>query len=800
MRAAWSLSTGLSGATVPNLGQITSQNFNINSPPSAVSVYQGLNVSGSYFFAQPPNAWVPQPITALTGLSTEPMLDLIDYTNGSSGVELPAEDVLLSALGGSLKTGADFSNVAKTTTNTLQYFEHQQNLGRDIASNSLQTANLYPFGQPVLVGEFSVRVVDKTSGFATLISQFTVRILNRAAVLPPQADFSQPFKSLTIVTKTFPICVPENGFFYTLDASYNPTTERVMVQYEAVDAGGNNIAFTLPLQTQSPPAGSTLPIPLNQQRVSYSTAANSTFETASLTLTNNIPGQPYFWQVTQSQINHPAVSHFTGAESIYIVPLPPTTPDPTGDTLAIIVQSLPPTDGPAQTKLLPIDGSQHTDKYGAFAAPLLPLTTLSKKIGLAAAPVPTSASTDLVAAISQSCGLTLLLGQFSLGDLVNSFVLSSPSIPLPNITSTNNAGTVTISMDFSAVGTVPFSATVAPGIAKLTIASIEFHSKSVQATSGTTTTGACTLTSPVIEIPGDGNPLVNFEFNQMQFASSSASKATATVDFNQVVFSGDLTFVNSIIAILPQTLFSNPPEVTITDTECVVDCGVDFPTVGIGVFELANINLDANLAIPFVVGSTSDQIAFTFNFSTVDDPFTVSVMGFAGSGSFGIVISPNSVTVNGSLAFGGSYSVNVIVAQGWVSLEAGVQITYASFTSGSTRAAVDITGFVHLSGGVEVLDIVSLTLDVMLSLAYASSTDSFTGSAQVTLSVDVLFFHTSVSFSISQTFSGSGGSSPEIHAVGLPSAVRNPFAPVPGFLAAVPQQQDWDNYWEAFAA
>jgi hypothetical protein len=83
-----------------------------------------------------------------------------------------------------------------------------------------------------------------------------------------------------------------------------------------------------------------------------------------------------------------------------------------------------------------------------------------------------------------------------------------------------------------------------------------------------------------------------------------------------------------------------------------------------------------------------------------------------------------------------------------------------------------------------------------------------TGMAQVSLSVDLTFFHTSVSFSVSETFGGWSSSSDEILMHGpataqlhgtSPGAARNPFAPVPGFLTAV-QSSDWTTYCGAFAS
>jgi hypothetical protein len=830
MRAAWSLAHALDGVQPPDLSNFLMSpnappvNLPAQSPPPVV--YDGLSPANGlplpptnlFVLERPPNAWVPQPPSVLTGPTPSGsgqsppsyMKDLVQYTTYSSpaspGVELPAEDVLLSAVGGSLKTGADFSALMGAG-NSLINFTHKQNLGRDGASQSTVKAWLGPFGLPAILGEISLRVVDPAlaSSFAFIQQKYTLQLL-ASTVTFPLADFTQPFQSVTVMNKSFPpFATGPDGSYHLLDATGNPIGPLATVQYQATDITGSKVTFELPLQIppNAPPAGQSFSVPLNQQRVSYSAGANSTFETDSVSL--QYTGDGFNWTLTGAQIQHPAISHFfPGTGSIGLLPV---VPGSSSDTLARLAS---PTG--------PLDGSSHTDQYGAFASPVIPsLGFLSKTLGVAGAPLPPMASlmpTTLSSVLDALFGSTQLLGVFSLAGIVQNILDLVPSgsiPPLPNIVTTNDAGTVTITLSYDSTDNGAFTS---PALslnvgtaATLTIQGIQFSSTTVHGPSGATSTGACKLTGPSIQLPVN-NSLVSFEFNSMDFISSSAAKPTASVDFKQIEFLNSLSFVNYIMAILPSSLFSNPPEITISDTACVVDCGVDFPSIGIGVFSLSNINLDAELTIPFV----GDPISFTFNFSTVDDPFTLSVMGFAGSGSFGVDIAPNAVTVNGSLAFGGSYSLDVVVASGYVSLEAGVHITYAFSTTSSGSSDLDVGGFVHLSGGVDVLGLVSVTLDVMLSLTYDSASNSFTGQAQVSLSVDVTFFHTSVSFSVSQTFSGGASASnpsTEIFVGGsaasqLPGSAsfepgRNPFVPADGFLTAV-NQNDWNTYCGAFAA
>jgi len=848
IRAAWSLSHAIQNTPPTDLGasflgnSAVPINGTLNNPPA---LYDGFPLtatsSNSYALQYPGNSWVAQPDNVLS-LESQTRLDLVNYTTyaplgqsgapagQSGGVELPADDVMLTAIGGSLTTGADFTNNPAVKTNSLLSLTHSQHLGRDITAGSQDIVYLAPFGQKAVLGSAFLRSVDAASSgdFAAVSETNTLRLLERVAVLPSLTDFVQPFQSVAIVTKTMPTLyqIPgENG--YSQQPPGVGGQPPFMVSYEAIDAAGGAITFELPLQlsgSSSPPSAlpsGTVPIQLGQQRVSYSAAANSTFETDFITLGQPLPvGQPVppgppmtvgaGFKVLNASVRHPAIAQFTGVQSVQL-----TAPwNPGGDVLAE-VSAVPPAQGapsPQGASALSVDGTAHMDRYGAFAAPKIGLAVLSKSLGAAGGdPTSLSASSD---AINSIFGSTVVLGVFPLASFITNLMSEvGATPPLPLITSTSDAGALTVVMKFPAsdgAAATPLSASLG-SIASLSVQGLAFSSTTVHGpgSSAASVTGTCTLTSPAIQIPAD-DPLVSFEFNTMTFTTSSAAKPTASVDFNQVEFFGQLAFVNEIMAILPSSVFSNPPEITITDTQCVVECGVDFPSIGIGVFELANIDLDATLTIPFVAPTLQNQappLSFGFNFSTVDNPFTLSVLGFAGSGSFGITIEPNDVVVNGSLAFGGSFAIDVIVAQGWVTLQAGVSIAY---TASAGAGSADIGGFVHLSGGVDVLDLVSATLDVMLSLDYDTGTNAFTGSADVTLSVDVLVFHGSVSFSVSESF---GGSAPSQDATQMlvrtmplaanspikPTPARNPFAAAPGFLSAV-QQSDWETYCAAFAA
>jgi hypothetical protein len=76
----------------------------------------------------------------------------------------------------------------------------------------------------------------------------------------------------------------------------------------------------------------------------------------------------------------------------------------------------------------------------------------------------------------------------------------------------------------------------------------------------------------------------------------------------------------------------------------------------------------------------------------------------------------------------------------------------------------DLTGFVDIGGEVSVLGIISISIDLNLSLSYETSNgqEKVEGRATLTVSVHVLFFSASVQLSVEKSY-GSGPGDPRVH-------------------------------------
>jgi hypothetical protein len=110
-------------------------------------------------------------------------------------------------------------------------------------------------------------------------------------------------------------------------------------------------------------------------------------------------------------------------------------------------------------------------------------------------------------------------------------------------------------------------------------------------------------------------------------------------------------------------------------------------------------------------------------------------------------------TVEAALEFGGSISIDLGVASGGIAIMAGIYFKIATGNDG--KEEVLLTGYLRCSGGLEVLGIVSVTVEFYLALNYDGGTHHVWGEATVSVDVSIGFFSKSVSLHMRREFSNS---------------------------------------------
>jgi hypothetical protein len=227
---------------------------------------------------------------------------------------------------------------------------------------------------------------------------------------------------------------------------------------------------------------------------------------------------------------------------------------------------------------------------------------------------------------------------------------------------------------------------------------------------------------------------IELNFEKIEFKVDSAAKMNVDVLLSDIKFVGPLSFVETLKDLIPLDGFSDPPYLDITPQGIDAGFSLALPNIAVGVFSLSNLSLGAGFTVPFI----GQPLSVRFNFCTREQPFNLTVSLFGGGGFFGITIDPSGVQIlEASLEFGASISVDFGVASGGVHVMAGIYFRME-------QDAASLTGYFRLGGHVEVLCIVSASLELYLELKYEFETGKCAGMAKLTIEISVFIFSGSV--------------------------------------------------------
>jgi hypothetical protein len=247
--------------------------------------------------------------------------------------------------------------------------------------------------------------------------------------------------------------------------------------------------------------------------------------------------------------------------------------------------------------------------------------------------------------------------------------------------------------------------------------------------------------------------VIALAIDKIKFDSSNGAKSIVTLDLanqNPIRFEGPLSFIQTLANVLPPGLFGGSgPSIKLTPTALSVSYTLGLPPITCGVFSLEHIAIMAGLDLPYLDGKPAVEFAF----ASRGRPFLVTVEIFGGGGFVHVVLDADGIRmVEGAIEFGGNFSFDIGVASGGVHAMAGIYFKLQGSSS-------DLTGFVDIGGEVSVLGIISISLDLNLSLSWqhSPSGDVIQGRATMSVSVHVLFFSASVSISVEKSFSAGSG-------------------------------------------
>lgn len=297
-----------------------------------------------------------------------------------------------------------------------------------------------------------------------------------------------------------------------------------------------------------------------------------------------------------------------------------------------------------------------------------------------------------------------------------------------------------------------------------------------------------------VKLFGNLQHFLTLTVDHLRFTAAKDAKTDLDVKVKSVAFEGALKFLAKLATLCK---FGDGSGLTITVDPDGITVGFGFtvPDLSIGMFALRHIAVSAGVDIPF----DGTAALVRFGFASREHRFQIAVMCVSGGGFVSLVLGSDRVhELEFSLEFGGSFGLDAGIASGSVELMGGVDYLLESRgVDGSFEQECTLTAYLRLHGEVDVLGIVSVSVEFYLSLQYRSADDSLYGEARMTVSIDVAFFSKDVTIRVRKRLAG-GGSAGKTAKSATALAVPEPVAAV-NFGDQYPAASQWQEYCAAFA-
>ena len=173
----------------------------------------------------------------------------------------------------------------------------------------------------------------------------------------------------------------------------------------------------------------------------------------------------------------------------------------------------------------------------------------------------------------------------------------------------------------------------------------------------------------------------------------------------------------------------NLPKIDVRPTGLTASYGLSAPKVTAGSFLIRNIAMNAGVDVPF----DGKPVTVSLGFAKRENPFNVSIMAFGGGGYIDLTLGPTGlIKLEASIEFGASLEVNFFIARGEVHALGGVRFKAAG-------GSIDIDGFIRIGGSVEVLGLVSVSIELVVTLSYRSG-NRLVGRATLVVEIDLTLY------------------------------------------------------------
>jgi hypothetical protein len=709
----------------------------------------------------------------------------------SSHVSLPtATHLELTALGGSLSAAATWPSDSWT---------HEMVLGRDQKVDMAAQGTLWPFGFRAVYQDFTTREFlpvhnPQSLGCVAGLLRKRTLVITRS-LLSGTRTSTFPFDEVEILGREFPLdssAEPADAHLFIPGGALTPVRFPIRCR-----AGDTEVELTLPLifvsDTRQALAPQPSPDVLAQWQphataripgtridmVGAGSRPGDVLEVHSMTFSGKDDGTGSHPDLEKFDAVLPALrsllpgSQHEQARTVRYAPQLRSLADRMGEARRSAVPDVPLLfETPSG---IPVSFTGNADRSGGLVAPKFSADGISRELG----PVATSTlpgAPNLEAALLSAFSGATLFG-FPLASLIDPAVDPKPGPPRIVQRRVNDALLTEMRWEklrlkaHSAFGP---RATGAPPELDLFVGCAPAPSGAVEPAT------TCALKHFTLALPPPPMaPLLKLSFDSVTFTQGPGQAPAVTLNGMGVEFAGPLKLLQELQSQLEALIGVRGPTSSVSTSGVTVGYEVGIPKAAAGMFVLQNVTGRVKVTVPFV----EKPVTVALGFASREHPFALTVSAFGGGGYADVEIAgTNEPRVEISLEFGAMLAVDFVVAKAEVHALGGVR--FLRHPDGH----VELEAFIRIGGSVELLGLISVSVELRVSLTYLDDPPRLFGRATLVIELDLTLYSETVTVD-SGTFELIGGGAPARRLERLTMAERS----ASGFEA-------WQRYRKAFAS
>jgi len=381
--------------------------------------------------------------------------------------------------------------------------------------------------------------------------------------------------------------------------------------------------------------------------------------------------------------------------------------------------------GTAEAAKLLVDFTASTDRSGGLAAPKMAADVISRVAG----PLNLEGLTDPAKLFDEGASI---LG-VSLRDLLSGFLPDPATRPTITTDLTTPQPTVTLewpTRDLQEVA--PFGRKRPPEGAP--VGSPPAPTITLKVTScGPAVSSFCKVTDFSLSFP-PSDPLIILNFDALTYDQQPGRKPAIDIAGLDVQFGGALDILKKLQGDAPQ-LAGQGPTLEVSEKGITAAYALPIPDVSSGVFVLRNLVFSTRVVVPF----QGDPVRVAVAFASREKPFNLSVMMLGGGGYVDVEVSGRGLErLDIALEFGAAVAVDFVIASGEAHILGGIRFQLMPDES------VELLGYLRIGGSLEILGLVTVSVELLLTLGYQSKGNRLVGRATLVIEIDLTIYSDSV--------------------------------------------------------